>query len=51
MTRFSERYGYVKPSDVLIREDMPLSVQNAICTCFDKLEQFLAGKWGDIMRG
>lgn len=37
MTRFSERYGYVKPSDVLIREDMPLSIQNAICTCFDHL--------------
>lgn len=40
MTRFSERYGYVKPSDVIIREDMPLSVQNAICTCFDELPNF-----------
>ena len=38
MTRFSERYGYVKPSDVLIREDMPLDIQNAICNCFDKLD-------------
>ncbi|MGP1469860.1 MAG: AbiJ-NTD4 domain-containing protein [Hoylesella shahii] len=41
MARFSERYGYVKPSDVIIREDMPLSVQNAICTCFDRLKQLL----------
>lgn len=41
MTRFSERYGYVKPSEVLIREDMPLDIQNAICTCFDKVEEFL----------
>ncbi len=40
MTRFSERYGYVKPTDVIIREDMPLSVQNAICTCFDELPNF-----------
>ena len=38
MTRFSERYGYVKPSDVLIRGKMSLDIQNAICTCFDKLE-------------
>jgi len=37
MTRFSERYGYVKPSEVLIREDMPLCVQNAICNCLDNL--------------
>lgn len=37
MKRFSERYGYVKPSDVIIREDMPLSVQNAICNCLDLL--------------
>lgn len=37
MTRFSERYGYVKPSDVLIREKIPHDIQNAICTCFDRL--------------
>lgn len=51
MTRFSERYGYVKPSDVLIREDMPLSVQNAICTCFDKLEQFFSWQMGGYNEG
>ena len=37
MTRFSERYGYAKPSEVLIREDMPLHIQNAICNCLDNL--------------
>lgn len=42
MTHFSERYGYVKPSDVLIREDMPLDIQNAICTCFDKLDDLFS---------
>ena len=51
MTRFSERYGYVKPSEVLIRENMPLSIQNAICTCFDKLEIFLQRQMGDNATG
>lgn len=35
--RFSERYGYVKPSDVIIRERLTPEIQNAICTCFDEL--------------
>lgn len=51
MTRFSERYGYVKPSEVLIREGMPLSIQNAICTSFDKLKIFLQRQMGDNARG
>ena len=42
MTRFSERYGYIKPSDVLIREKIPLSIQNAICTCFDNLPRLFS---------
>ena len=33
---FSERYGYVKPSDALIIESMPLEVVNAICNCYDE---------------
>ncbi len=37
MILFSERYGFVKPSDVIIRESMPIDVQNAICSCFDRL--------------
>ena len=51
MKRFSERNGYVKPSEVLIREDMPLSIQNAICTCFDELEIFLQKQMGNNTEG
>lgn len=51
MTRFSERYGYVKPSEVLIREGMPLDIQNAICTCFDKVEEFLRIQMDDYDGG
>lgn len=35
--RFSERYGYVKPSDVIIREKITPDIQNAICTVYDEL--------------
>lgn len=35
--RFSERYGYVEPSDVIIREWISTEIQNAICTCYDEL--------------
>lgn len=35
MAFFSERYGYTKPSDVIIRERMTLEVSNAICNCFE----------------
>lgn len=51
MTRFSERYGYVKPSEVLIRGNMPPSIQNAICTCFDELEDSLKSQMGNDARG
>jgi len=47
MTRFSERYGYVKPSDVLIRERIPHDIQNAICTCFDQLEQLFNNEYNN----
>ena len=39
--RFSERYGYVKPSDVVIREQITPEIQNAICNCYDDLEDNL----------
>lgn len=38
MALFSERYGYIKPSDVIIRERLTPEIQNAICSCFDRLE-------------
>lgn len=37
MALFSERYGYTKPSDVIIRERITSEIQNAILTCFDDL--------------
>lgn len=38
MARFSERYGYIKPSEVIIRERITPEIQNAICSCYDRLE-------------
>ena len=37
MGLFSERYGYKKVSDVIIREEITPEIQNAICSCFDQL--------------
>ena len=37
MALFSERYGYTKASDVIIREKITPEIQNAICSCYDKL--------------
>lgn len=37
MALFSERYGYTKVSDVIIRERITSEIQNAICSCFDQL--------------
>ena len=34
MKLFSERYGYIKPSDVIIRERITPEIQNAIYNCF-----------------
>lgn len=31
--KFSERYGYLKPSEVIIREKITPDIQNAICNC------------------
>ena len=37
MVPFSERYGYVKPRKALVREEINIDVQNAICSAFDQL--------------
>lgn len=44
MASFSERYGYIKPSEAIIVECMPNEVQNAIYNCFTSL-------WGQIDMG
>lgn len=41
MALFSERYGYTKASDVLIREKMTEAIENALCSGFDLLEESL----------
>ncbi len=40
MKLFSERYNYTKASDVIIREKITPEIQNAICSCYDKLKDF-----------
>lgn len=35
--KFSERYGYLKPSEIVIREQITLEIQNVICNCFHLL--------------
>lgn len=40
MKLFSERYNYTKASDVIIREKITPEIQNAICSCYDKLNGF-----------
>lgn len=37
MASFSERYGYVNVSDVIIREEITSDIQNALLNCFDLL--------------
>lgn len=46
MKLFSERYNYTKPSDVIIRERITPEIQNAICSCYDRLRDkifFMSG--------
>ena len=38
MSLFSERYGYTKPAEVLVRETMTEEIENALCSCYDRLE-------------
>ena len=37
MALFSERYGYTKPSEILIRETITWEIENALCSCYDIL--------------
>lgn len=39
MVLFSERYKYISPVQVLIREDFPKEIANGVCSCFDELER------------
>ena len=37
MVRFSERYGYVKPNDIIVRECITEPIRNSICNWFATL--------------
>lgn len=37
MARFSERYGYVKPNDVIVRECITEPIKNSICNWLDMI--------------
>ena len=38
MERFSDRYGYTKPSNIFVKEDLTKPIQDCICSCIDELE-------------
>ena len=38
---FSDRYGYTTPRNTLIREKLDTDIINALCTCYDDLEDSL----------
>ena len=40
METFSERYGYIQPSTILIREKMTEEIINSICSTYDLLAQY-----------
>lgn len=44
--RFSERYGYEKPSDVFVRERITPEIQTAICNCYDEIQYFDSHDYG-----
>ena len=46
--KFSERYGYEKPSEVIIRERITPEIQNAICTCYDNLKKKIYRNYEDL---
>lgn len=39
--KFSDRYGYTSPNNILKRESLDREAINGICTCYDYLESFL----------
>ena len=39
--RYSERNGYKQISEVMIVREIPVSLQNAICSCYDRLHNYM----------
>ncbi len=48
MALFSERYGYTKPAEVLIREKLTSEIENALCSCYDRLEDHIGETYTDM---
>lgn len=45
---FAERYGYIKPTEVLIVGCMPQEVINAICNCLFRLQEKISNQYDTI---
>lgn len=43
MALFSERYGYMKPSEVIIRGGITEEIENAACSAYDYLKEWMNG--------
>ena len=41
MALFSERYGYMKPPEVIIRGEITEEIENAICSAYDYLKEWM----------
>lgn len=41
MALFSERYGFMKPSEVIIRGEITEEIENAICSAYDYLKEWM----------
>lgn len=50
MANFSERYGYTKCSDVIIREEITGPINNSILNWFNEFETFLGGNYYALER-
>ena len=48
MVNFSEKYGYTKVSDVIIREQITIAINNSILNWFHKIEIYLRGPFYGI---
>lgn len=48
MTNFSERYGYTKGSDVIIREEITVPINNSILNWFIEIERCYGGHYYKI---
>ena len=47
--RYSERNGYKSISEVMIVKEIPSSLQNAICSCYDRLYNYMRAIWSRFL--